>query len=62
MSVKKQVEGWSINSKLGGYKRNAFTPLPPPPENYQTWMSIINFRKWPYIMYILAKVSFDPPG
>ena len=26
MSVKKKVEGWSINSKSGGYKRNVFTP------------------------------------
>ena len=56
MSVKKQIEGWSINSKSGGYKRNAFTP-----ESHQIWMSIIHFRKRQYIRYILAKVSFDPP-
>ena len=60
MSVKKQVEGWSINSKSGEYKETRLPP--PPPESYQIWMSIIHFRKWQYIRYILAKVSFDPSG
>ena len=59
MSVQKQVEGWSINGKSGGAGTKEMRP--PPPESYQIWMSVI-FCKWQYASYILAKVSFDPPG